>query len=247
MNAGWAGVAGSVAAWLVVACTAAGYRRAARRGGVRPAAVALTLLGTSASAFTIVTALGLAYPGGDLGVLRYAAIVTGAVGIGLYAAAALSDPRGNTMRTVYKVLAYAVAALVVVQAMSIAWTVAGLDTWVQNGGVFDKSVMESDGPMPFPEVTGIIVHGINGGMLIPLVSLLLLISSFFAKIPGGIKFGAAVFVLVAIQATLGYAHLPITGLFHGGNALLLFATALYAARRVNGAVVKAGPAAVQGA
>ncbi|NUO59557.1 MAG: hypothetical protein HOV71_27120 [Hamadaea sp.] len=136
------------------------------------------------------------------------------------------------MRTVYKVLAYAVAGLVVVQAMSIAWMVAGLGSWVDGGGVFDKSVMESDGPLPFPEVVGIIVHGINGGMLIPLVALLLLISSFFAKVPKGVWFGAAVLVLVAIQAMLGYAHLPIAGMIHGGNALLLFATALYTARRV---------------
>ncbi|NUR84290.1 MAG: hypothetical protein HOY71_09415 [Nonomuraea sp.] len=137
------------------------------------------------------------------------------------------------MRTVYKVLAYTVAGLIVVQAMSITWMVAGLGSWVDSGGVFDKSVMESDGgPLPFPEVAGIIVHGLNGGMLIPLVALLLLISSFFAKVPKGVWYAAAVFVLVAIQAMLGYAHLPITGMIHGGNALLLFATVLYTARRV---------------
>jgi hypothetical protein len=137
------------------------------------------------------------------------------------------------MRTTYKVLAYAVAALVVVQAMAIAWAIAGLGNWIDSGGVLDKSVAESDG-MPFPEIRGLIVHGINGGMVIPLVALVLLVFSFFAKIPGGVKFAVATFVLVAVQVTLGYAThgWALAGLFHGGNALLLFATALYAGRRV---------------
>jgi hypothetical protein len=149
----------------------------------------------------------------------------------------------NTVRTVYKVLAYVVAAEVVVQAMMVAWAVAGLDFWVDGGGVFDKSVMESE-QTPFPEVAGIIVHGLNGGLVIPALGLLLLVSSFFAKVPGGIKFGALVFALVMIQSTLGYAThgLPFVGLLHGGNALLLFATALYTARRVRRV---AGPAAAE--
>ncbi|HTJ39526.1 MAG TPA: hypothetical protein VL738_40390 [Dactylosporangium sp.] len=143
------------------------------------------------------------------------------------------------MRTVYKVLAYIVAAEVIVQAMMIAWAVAGLGLWVDGGGVFDKSVMESE-QVPFTEVAGIIVHGLNGGLVIPVLALLLLISSFFAKVPGGIKFGALVFALVAVQTTLGYAGhgLPVAGLLHGGNALVLFATALYTARRVGRATAE---------
>ena len=137
------------------------------------------------------------------------------------------------MRTVYKVLAYAVAVEVVIQAMAMVWAIAGLGKWISDGGVFDKSVMESE-EMPFPEVVGLIVHGINGGMVIPLIALLLLISSFFAKVPRGVMFGAIVFVLVGIQASLGYAghDLPATGALHGLNALILFTTALYTARRV---------------
>ncbi|NUT23405.1 MAG: hypothetical protein HOV77_29900, partial [Hamadaea sp.] len=72
MNSGWTGVAGSVAAWLTVATAAAGYRRVARRGGVRPAALALTLLGVAASALTIATVVRIAYPTGDLGLPMYA-------------------------------------------------------------------------------------------------------------------------------------------------------------------------------
>jgi hypothetical protein len=151
------------------------------------------------------------------------------------------------MRTTYKVLAYTVAALVVVQAMTIAWAIAGLGNWIDGGGVFDKSLMESDDSvMPFPEIWGLVVHGINGGMLIPLVALVLLVWSFFAKVPGGIKFAVAVFVLVFVQMSLGYAThgWALAGLFHGGNALLLFATALYAGRRVNKSTERAAAAQV---
>ncbi|WP_207757724.1 hypothetical protein, partial [Nonomuraea cypriaca] len=37
---------------------------------------------------------------------------------------------------------------------------------------------------PFPEVVGIIVHGINSGLVIPVLALVLLILSFFARISG---------------------------------------------------------------
>src|SRR5215207_9748131 len=49
----------------------------------------------------------------------------------------------NGMRTAYKVLAYIVAAEVAVQAMVMVWAIAGLGVWVDSGGVFDKSIMES--------------------------------------------------------------------------------------------------------
>ncbi|WP_433444159.1 hypothetical protein [Nonomuraea sp. CA-141351] len=100
------------------------------------------------------------------------------------------------------------------------------------GNVFDKAVMEND-DLPFPEVVGIIVHGVNGGMVIPVVALLLLIVSFFARVPRGVAFAAVVLLLVAAQAMLGYAAhgLPWLGALHGLNAMLLFAAALHAARR----------------
>ena len=59
----------------------------------------------------------------------------------------------KVMRTAYKVLAYLVAAEVVIQAMVMVWGIAGLIKWVDGGGVFDKSVMETQGT-PFPEVFG---------------------------------------------------------------------------------------------
>jgi hypothetical protein len=141
------------------------------------------------------------------------------------------------MRTAYKVLAYLVAAEVAVQAMLMVWAIAGLGKWVQGGGVFDKSVMESEGTPPFPEVAGIIVHGINGFFVIPALALLLLIVSFFTKVRGAIKWAVIVFVLVIVQGQLaGFGHdFPLVAALHGLNALALFGAAVYAGRRLRAA------------
>ena len=92
----------------------------------------------------------------------------------------------NEMRIAYKLLAYLVAAEVAIQAMVMVWAVAGLGKWVDEGGTFDKAVMES-AAMPFPEIAGIIVHGINGTFVVPGIALLLLIVSFFLHVRGAIK------------------------------------------------------------
>jgi uncharacterized membrane protein YtjA (UPF0391 family) len=136
------------------------------------------------------------------------------------------------MRKTYRVLAWIVAAEVVVQAIAIAWFVAGLGHWVMGGGVMDSAVMESD-EVPFTELYGIIVHGINGGIVVPVVALALLVVSFFAKIPGGIKWAAAVLVLTVVQGQLGYLghDVPAAGAAHGLNAIALLAVSVIAARR----------------
>jgi hypothetical protein len=137
------------------------------------------------------------------------------------------------MRTAYKVLAYLVAAEVAVQAMVVVWFIAGLGKWVEGGGVLDKAAMESEGT-PFPQVAGIIAHGINGFFVIPGLTLLLLIISFFTKVRGAIKWAVIVFVLVVVQSQLGgLSHdFPLAGALHGLNALALFGVALYAGRRL---------------
>jgi heme A synthase len=141
------------------------------------------------------------------------------------------------MRTAYKVLAYLVAAEVAVQAMFGVWAVAGLSNWVDGGGVFDKAVIEGaaeGGAMPFSEILGIILHGINGTVVIPVIALALLIVSFFAKVNGAIKWAVIVFVLVVAQGTLGLLgrEFSLMGALHGLNALALFGVALQAGRRV---------------
>jgi hypothetical protein len=136
------------------------------------------------------------------------------------------------MRKVYAVLAYVVAVEVIVQAMLIVWAIAGLTKWVNNGGVFDKGVME-DRQIIYPEIIGIPLHGLNGGIIIPAIALLLLICSFFAKVPGGAKWAGLVFGLAVVQGQLGYLghDFPAAGALHGLNALMLFLAALHTARR----------------
>ena len=150
------------------------------------------------------------------------------------------------MRTAYKVLAYLVAAEVAIQAMVMVWAVAGLGKWVDGGGVFDKSVIEGSmetGAMPFPEVFGILVHGINGTFVVPVIALLLLIVSFFTKVRGAIKWAVIVLVLVIVQGQIGFLghEFPLAGALHGLNALALFGVALYAGRRLRATA----PAAVE--
>lgn len=144
------------------------------------------------------------------------------------------------MKIVYKVLAYVIAALVVVQAVAMVYAVAGLGIWVEEGGVLDRSVMESE-QTPFPEIVGFMVHGMNGTMVIPIAALLLLISSFFARFRGAVLWAGLVVLLVAAQIALGiFGHVfSVLGALHGLNAMLLFGVAVYAALRVRRASTKA--------
>jgi hypothetical protein len=136
------------------------------------------------------------------------------------------------VKAVYRVLAYVVTAEVIVQAMAMVYGIAGLGKWVDSGGVFDKSVMESD-ESPFLEIVGIIIHGVNGMIVIPAIALLLVVSSFFARIPGAVKWAGLVLLFVVLQVALGLlGHgVPALGALHGLNALVLFSAAIYAARR----------------
>ena len=135
------------------------------------------------------------------------------------------------MRTTYRVLAYLLAVEVVVQAAAIAYAVFGEAAWIERGGILDKAVMESDA-IPFQEVVGFIVHGINGQLVVPLLAILLLVVSFFAKVPRGVMWAAIVLVVVVVQVLLGMfgRGVPALGLLHGINALILFAAAVTAAR-----------------
>ena len=138
------------------------------------------------------------------------------------------------MRSVYKVLAYLVALEVAIQAAAMAFAIAGLVLWIEEGNSADSAAFEAmfEGDVTFTGITGLMLHGMNGMMVIPVLALLLLIVSFFAKVPRGIPAAAAVLVLVVVQVTLGlWGHSSAyAGLLHGANALLLFTAALHAAR-----------------
>ncbi len=150
------------------------------------------------------------------------------------------------MRNVYRVLAYLLAVEVVVQAMAIAYAIAGLGKWVaDDGGVLNKQVIDSDSP-DFPGVGGFATHGINGTMIIPIVVILLLVVSFFAKVPGGVRRAAILFGLVALQVFLGiFSHsIPFVIVLHVLNAFGILGMALFAARRTTVVQEAAQPSSV---
>ncbi|HEY3560383.1 MAG TPA: hypothetical protein VGL05_23120 [Kribbella sp.] len=140
------------------------------------------------------------------------------------------------MKATYRVLAGLVAIGVVLQAMFIAWGFFTVDKDVDNGAVIAKNST--------PESTGLSLHGTMGMMIIPLVALLLLIVSFFAKVDHGIRWALYVVGLVALQITLALVSFgaPVVGLLHGLNAFALAAVASLASRRASRAPAAAAAA-----
>ena len=134
-----------------------------------------------------------------------------------------SDVTILAMRSAYKFLAYAIDVLILLQAAVIAWAVFGLTKYVEDGHSISKSGLDGNKTL-FSEENGFAIHGISGTTLIPLAALLLLIVSFFAKVPEGPKWAAMVFVGIVIQIVLGVlGHgVPALGFIHGFWALLLF-------------------------
>jgi hypothetical protein len=144
------------------------------------------------------------------------------------------------MRKAYRILADIIAVAVVVQAMAMVWAIAGLFHWIDSGGgSLDSAVLDSweDDPPDFQGSFGFAIHGILGGMVIPVLALAFLIIAFFAKVPGGVKWAAIVLVSVIVQVVVAYAgyDAPIVGLIHGLNAFVLFSTAIMAARAARAA------------
>ncbi|WP_372734794.1 hypothetical protein [Nocardioides sp.] len=138
---------------------------------------------------------------------------------------------------VYRFLAFAIATLVIVQAGALAWAFFGMVNWItDDGGVVNKALIECDDcDQNFTAEWGFAIHMFFVGfLLIPLLSLIFLITSFFAKVPGGIGYATTVFVLVVLQVfvlpelsrSLGSGF----GALHGINALLLMGVAIQAGR-----------------
>ncbi len=139
------------------------------------------------------------------------------------------------MRTTYRILAFLVCALVALQAASHAWASAGIAQYLAQGGTIDLDSQELPN---FPEAVGLMIHGMNGMYVIPVVALALLVTSFFAKVPRGTMWAGIVLALVALQITLGMLGHSITALafLHGVNALALFGTAFWTGMRAGRAV-----------
>ena len=150
------------------------------------------------------------------------------------------------MKSVYRGLALTVAGLVVLQAAFIAYAMFGLSDWVADGGTLDASAFGPDSDVEVGGGVGFMLHGISGTILVPLASLVLVIVSFFAKVPGGVKWALIVFGVTVLQYALAFigrsAGLPAIGALHGLNALILFGVAVTAAMRVRSATRAADPA-----
>jgi heme A synthase len=136
------------------------------------------------------------------------------------------------MRKTYTGIAWAIAGGVVVQAAAIAFGFGGMAHYIQEGGVVDKALVESrqatfTGDLGFP------IHEIVGGMVLPLLALVLLGISFFVRLPGARKWAAILFGLVFLQVMAGYSikDMPYLGVLHGANALAVLITAVVTARR----------------
>lgn len=134
------------------------------------------------------------------------------------------------MRTTYRILADVIAIGVAVQAMAMVWAIAGLLHWVDGGGTLKKG-WEDDMP-DFQGSAGFAIHGIVGGMVLPVVALALLVVAFFAGVANGAKIAGGVLVLVVLQLAAGYAgeDAPWLGLFHGLVPFAIFSAAIVAAR-----------------
>ncbi len=59
--------------------------------------------------------------------------------------------------------------------------------------------------------TGQVLHSVFGLMVIPLLAIIMLIVSFFARIPGGVKYAGIVFGLVVLQFLLALVVVPGAG------------------------------------
>ncbi len=150
------------------------------------------------------------------------------------------------MKQLYRVLAYLIAAGVVLQAAAIAYAVFGMFEWVAEGGTIDKALIESGNPQ-VGGITGFNLHQRVGVTILPLLALLFVISSFFARIPGGIRWALIVFAATLMQSLVGiYAHEnSAVGWLHGAMALILFSCALVSGIRVHRALANPARASTQ--
>ena len=85
------------------------------------------------------------------------------------------------MKTVYRVLAYAIAAWLRSRRLPLAMRSSRSCTGSRTAGTIDQAAIESA-----PGTGAFIAHALGGGVAL-LLSLALLIVSFFAKIPQGVS------------------------------------------------------------
>lgn len=129
------------------------------------------------------------------------------------------------MRGAYKGIAHLIALGVLLQAAFLAAAWFQVINDVDAGAVINT---DYDGN------AGHALHGMVGMMVMPLLGLIFFILSFFAKLPGGVKWAGLTFLAIVVQVVLAFVSfgVPVIGALHGINAFVVFGLALYAGRRV---------------
>lgn len=137
------------------------------------------------------------------------------------------------MKSTYRVLAYVIAGLVVLQAVWIALSSFTVIKAVDSGRTINEDAAG----------IGAVLHGFGGMYAIPLVTIALVVVSFFAKVTGGVKWALFILLAVAVQITLAFLSfgVPQIGALHGLNAFVIIALSLIAGTRA-GRQLTAGPA-----
>lgn len=140
------------------------------------------------------------------------------------------------MKATYRIVASLIALGVVFQAAVIAFGVfESIDTGIAISGGPDQPIL------------GASLHSVVGMGVIPILALLLLICSFFARVRSGRKWALFLLLAVIVQILLGgFAfELPMLGLLHGTNAFAVLTLAVVAARAARPAAAAAPPAVVE--
>jgi hypothetical protein len=147
------------------------------------------------------------------------------------------------MRKVYIGIAWLIAALVLVQAGAIALGFGGMMHFVSEGGLVDKALTESRTVSNFSGEIGFPIHGLVGGLVMPIAALVLVVLSWFTKVRGATWWAIGLFVLIVVQGSLGYTikDVPYVGALHGANALAVFVIAVVCARRARSTTVRSAP------
>jgi hypothetical protein len=129
------------------------------------------------------------------------------------------------MKVAYQWLARLIALGVLLQMAFIAFGTFDLFNAADEGRAFTGEREDYN--------AGQMMHAIFGETVIPLLALLLLIVSFFAKVPRGVPLALAVFGLVVLQFVLALLSFeaPVVGLLHGINAFAIAGVAGFAGGR----------------
>ncbi|HZV26937.1 MAG TPA: hypothetical protein VFG00_11680 [Acidothermaceae bacterium] len=136
------------------------------------------------------------------------------------------------MKQAYQILARFLAALVVLQAAAIAYGAFAIDKVIEKAKDHGDTIANASTKLNGGAGYGL--HALIGTLVIPLVAIILFVVAFMAHIPNGVKWAGFILLDVVVQVALGLAAhgAAALGWFHGPNALVLFALAIYTARRV---------------